>query len=527
MSSEYKIKLRWLIIISTLIRCIFAFNIELGNDEVYYFTYAVQLDWNHFDHPPLIGLLIRFFTLNLNWVNEFSMRLGAIFLAAINTWLIAKIAGYLLNERTGLIAAILYTASLYSSIISGLFILPDSIANTFWLAALGSMIVVVKSEDRILKDNHLILLGLWVGLGCLSKVHSIFLWLGFLSYILIFQREILKNKELYLGLILTAVCFLPILFWNEEYDYITWKFHSQRVSFLESGIRWDFFAQTSFGQIFYNNPFLIYLYIIVFISLVKNRFKIFDVPTKIIWLLLFCSLPIILVTSSLSMFRQTLPHWSGAGFFAMMLIAACWIDRKLDNDNIIRIRRLLNFQLSFVLIIMVLAFATIKWYPGNLFVKANINEIGKGDVTLDMTGWKDLEKQFSQLRNIDIKNGKMKESDALIINNWYPAGHFYFYLSRPLQMRMIAVGRLNDIHKFAWMNLAIPEIKPKENAYFIVASNMFQDPSLLFSDLFEEVKLHKTLEQKRSNKLVRKWYIYHLYNAKSAIGNKHPLLYME
>ena len=270
MSSEYKIKLRWLIIISILIRCIFAFNIELGNDEVYYFTYAVQLDWNHFDHPPLIGLLIRFFTLNLNWINEFSMRLGAIFLAAINTWLIAKIAGYLLNERTGLIAAILYTASLYSSIISGLFILPDSIANTFWLAALGSMIVVVKSEDRILKDNHLILLGLWVGLGCLSKVHSIFLWLGFLSYILIFQREILKNKELYLGLILTAVCFLPILFWNEEYDYITWKFHSQRVSFLESGIRWDFFAQTSFGQIFYNNPFLIYLYIIVFISLVKN-----------------------------------------------------------------------------------------------------------------------------------------------------------------------------------------------------------------------------------------------------------------
>jgi hypothetical protein len=92
---------------------------------------------------------------------------------------------------------------------------------------------------------------------------------------------------------------------------------------------------------------------------------------------------------------------------------------------------------------------------------------------------------------------------------------------------MIALGRLNDIHKFAWMNLAIPEIKPNENAYFIVASNMFQDPSLLFSDLFEEVKLHKTLEQKRSNTLVRKWYIYHLYNAKSALGNKHPLLYME
>src|SRR5690606_21784845 len=131
MENEYRIKLRWLIIVSSILRCLFALFIELGNDEVYYYSYAEHLDWNHFDHPPMVGILIRFFTLNLDCVTDSSMRFGAIIMAAFNTWLIAGIARHLMSERAGLIAAVLYTASIYSSIISGLFILPDSIANTF------------------------------------------------------------------------------------------------------------------------------------------------------------------------------------------------------------------------------------------------------------------------------------------------------------------------------------------------------------------------------------------------------------
>jgi len=42
---------------------------ELGNDEVYYYTYALQPDWNHFDHPPMVGLLIRLTTINFYWLN--------------------------------------------------------------------------------------------------------------------------------------------------------------------------------------------------------------------------------------------------------------------------------------------------------------------------------------------------------------------------------------------------------------------------------------------------------------------------
>lgn len=374
MENEYRIKLRWLIVVSSILRCLFALFLELGNDEVYYYSYAEHLDWNHFDHPPMVGILIRFFTLNLHWVNDFSMRFGAIIMAAFNTWLIAAIARHLMSERAGLIVGVLYTASIYSSIISGLFILPDSIANTFWIAAMYSMVVILTTSDTQKQSNQFLLLGMWIGLACMSKVHSIFLGVGFISFTLLFQREFLKNRSFYLGMVLFMICVLPIWLWNEEYDFITWKFHSQRVSILDSGIRWDYFAQAFLGQIFYNNPLLIYMYVFVLFSLIKDKFKIKGLSKDIVYLLLLISLPIIVATTTISLFRQTLPHWSGPGFFGIMLISSMWIDQQIKLNKIPKIRKLLNLQLSFTLLIIALGVVLINFYPGNLFpIRQSIN----------------------------------------------------------------------------------------------------------------------------------------------------------
>ena len=54
----------YIIIAGTLIRCIIAANVELGNDEVYYWTYALHLQSSYFDHPPLVALFIRIFTID-------------------------------------------------------------------------------------------------------------------------------------------------------------------------------------------------------------------------------------------------------------------------------------------------------------------------------------------------------------------------------------------------------------------------------------------------------------------------------
>ncbi len=64
-----------LILVATIVRMIVAGTIELGNDEVYYRLYADPLQWNYFDHPPMVGWLIRLSTFNLYFDNGFTIHI--------------------------------------------------------------------------------------------------------------------------------------------------------------------------------------------------------------------------------------------------------------------------------------------------------------------------------------------------------------------------------------------------------------------------------------------------------------------
>ena len=99
-----------------------ASTINLGNDEVYYRMYAQELQWNYFDHPPMVGWLIRFTTFNLTIDTTFFIRLGAILCSTIVTWLFYLSGKKISNEQTGFYAASIYTATVYGSIIAGTFI---------------------------------------------------------------------------------------------------------------------------------------------------------------------------------------------------------------------------------------------------------------------------------------------------------------------------------------------------------------------------------------------------------------------
>jgi len=145
---NYSKKTGLLIIIATLLRMVVAASLELGNDEVYYQAYALHLQWNYFDHPPLVALLIRLSTFNLFFQHEFFIRLGPMICAAAGTWLIFKTGTLLRNQRTGWIAAILYNTSFYTSVIAGTFILPDSPHVLFWLLSMYLMIRILQKKQN-------------------------------------------------------------------------------------------------------------------------------------------------------------------------------------------------------------------------------------------------------------------------------------------------------------------------------------------------------------------------------------------
>ena len=125
-----------LIGISAIVRAFFAWALEFGNDEVYYWTYALYPDLSHFDHPPMVGFVIQLFSLDLLFNNELFIRLGSVILGSVNTWIIFLIGKKIKDSLTGLYAAFLYTSSIYCFVIAGIFILPDTPQLFFWLLSL-------------------------------------------------------------------------------------------------------------------------------------------------------------------------------------------------------------------------------------------------------------------------------------------------------------------------------------------------------------------------------------------------------
>jgi len=497
--------LTWIIIISSLIRLLVAWLVELGNDEVYYFTYALHLQGNYFDHPPGVGILIRLSTLNLWLQSELFVRLGAIVCAALGTFISFKIGNLIRNERTGLYAALLYNTSIYTSIIAGTFVLPDSPQVVFWLLGLwfmGKMVLGFQNEARIpLKDW--IYFGVVCGCCIMCKVHGVFLWAGMGLYILLFKRKLFLQPSLYLAIFLTAIICSPILIWNWQNDFITWNYHSNRVD--ESTFKIKNFARTLLGQLLYNNPINVFL---IFLALFKYRKRKYLEP-GVRNIILCTGLPLIITTTLFSLFNSVLPHWSGPGFLTLTFLAAAYLD-SITVVTQKAIPPILNTSLALIFLVVVGGVGIINYYPGTLGRK-NIPKYGKGDFTLDMWGWQAFEQQFAQFltqQKDSLNYNKLK----IVSNKWFPAAHLEYYVARPLHTEVIGIGKLTDLHHFVWLNQYRSGLQKGHNALCIVPSNYPEDVQSTYQDYFSSVKLLHTFCVTRNGKPARYYSVYLLQN---------------
>ncbi|GIZ10407.1 glycosyltransferase family 39 protein [Flavobacterium sp. UMI-01] len=496
------------LLLATMIRCFLAFSIDLGNDEVYYLTYARHLQWNYFDHPPMVALLIRLSTFNMQFTSEFFIRLGPIVLAAINTYLVFTIGKKLKNEQAGLLAALLYTASVYSSIISGLFIMPDSPQLFFWILSLWILIKVVDENSTITTVNaNLLFFGLVAGLCIMSKVHGVFLWFGFIMYVLWYKRILLKNPFFYCALLLTLVVVSPILFWNIANDFITYQFHSDRVV-INQGVNFNSFFRELVGGILYNNPINYFLVILGLISFFKKKNQISTPFTRLLFLL---SLPLIVVLLMISVFRDTLPHWSGPAYVTLMILVSCFLADEENKNFSFRWAKWANFL---VILIAGIGVWVINFYPGTLGSN-DVKFLGKKDVTLDMYDWSYFKDNFEDLLH---KNNIMGIANTrFVVNNkWFPGAHIDNYIAEPLNLQFVAIGELNDIHTYYWLNQYRPKLKEGDDAYFVTFSNYFKNPHELYGGLFEKINAPVIIEQVRGGKPVRNMYVYLMRNYKGS-----------
>ena len=497
-----------LMMISFVVRAILAAWLELGNDEVYYVTYALYPEWSYFDHPPMVGWLIRLFSLNLLMETEWAARLPSLILGTLNIGLIYHIVVRLKNKEAGLYAALLYTGSVYASVISGLFILPDTPQGTFWLLALYAFLQSAVNRNPGRKEkNQMLYAGVFTGLALLSKYTSVFLWVGAGLYILFFNRQWLKTKELYLAGLISMLLFTPVLIWNIQHDWMSFSFHGERVDFRQAGLRPDLLGTEVGGQLFYNNPFNVILGFIAVTGFFKGRRYL---STERGRFLILVSLPLIGIFILASLFRQTLPHWSGPGYYGLIILAATWLTWKHESEAGKGLPPVVKASLLFICILLIAGVLQIQY---GIFLKPDPSRgvfRGKNDFSLDMYGWKQAGEKFARIQKREESSGNISEGAPLLSFRWFPAAHLDYYLARPNQSYVLACGTLNRIHHFKWINQYRGGFEKHREAWYVVPGRDYKNPEALCPERFPLVEPCDTIPILRNQDTVMFFLVYKL-----------------
>lgn len=499
-----------LLAVSALLRGFLASFLEFGNDEVYYWTYAMFPDWSHFDHPPMVGWFMQLFSCNLLFTSEFFLRLSSVVCMTANTYLVYLIAKQVKNEQTGFYAALLYTASVYAFVITGIFILPDTPLSVFTLLAVLQFVKYFQNE----KNKHLILAGLFAGLAMLSKYSAAFIWLGVGLYIILYSRKEFKNPFLYLSALISVVCMLPILIWNINNEFISFTFHGNRVGFF-GDFHPEYFLTELTGEFLYNNPVNYILIIIALVTLLRGGKFISDMPKR---LLLCLSLPMIVLFWFFSLTRQILPHWTAPSFVLLLIFVAAQLADKYEvENNCIKIPNSILASLLVLAFVLIVGVAEIKtgFIPLNSSEKSKtIQHYGKGDFTLDMYGWRKIKPEFQEIREDAIQKGEMLESDGVLALKWFPLANMDYYVAYPLGINMYGFRDPGEIHKYAWINKERGGLELGNDYWFMTESFDYYEPNKYFKPYFKEIIPTDTITIERGGKPAKYVFVYMLKDLK-------------
>ena len=492
-----------LILVATVLRMMVATFLEFGNDEAYYFLYALKLQANYFDHPPGVALLIRIFTLNLTLTDEFFVRLGSIVCSGVGTWLAYRLGTVLKNEQTGWFAAVLYTSSLYTSLLAGTFIIPDSPQVVAWLGSLLVMHQIVSAPaDQTVPVKTWLQFGVLTGITILCKVHGVFLWASMGGYLILFDRKRLLSPGLYYSAAVTAIVISPILIWNIQNDFVTYRFHSGRVALHGSWIHPSYFIQTFFGQLLYSNPVNSVLIIIALWKLKTTQYLSLDSLRFV----LINGLPLVAVVSFMSLFSPMLPHWSGPGIMVLSFLAAAYLDEKMVTSGDALEPKILRTSTIAVASLMILTLLIVKSYPGT-FGSHNKKQFGEDDFTLDLYGWGKFSESFAKWISEEENSGRISKNLPLVSHKWFPAAHVEYYVAWPLNKPVVGVGNTDDLHQYYWLNKD-RELGKGENALCIVPSNYPVVLERTYYRNFSSIELLKVFYSYRNGYMARYFTVY-------------------
>lgn len=328
----------YLLVGGLLFRAVIAFWLYPSFDEAYYYLYSLHLDWSYFDHPPLVALTTGFGPWLTGVVSQFTIRLGTLILHTGSLLLLYLTSNRLFSARTAILTLAIATITPVFQIAFGTLNLPDCPLMFFWTASLYCAVreFFCKPLEGELSSNtykpsyRLAILSVLVGLACLGKYHGFILGFGIVGFCLTIRqyRCVFRSPWTWFGFALFMVTISPIIFWNIQHDWVSFRFQSARAVPKNSYNLLNLLGVCLVGTIYLfptiGFPFWWVSLQTAFVRVYqgfsqKSRPFVENLELKQIFIL-WVSLPLIFGFNLIGGYRQILPAWSMPGFWGMTLL---------------------------------------------------------------------------------------------------------------------------------------------------------------------------------------------------------------
>lgn len=514
-----------ILLLGLLFRSLIAFWLLPGYDEGYYYLYTKHLDWSYFDHPLFVALTTGFGIWLTGITSPFTLRIGTLILYTGSLYLLYLTTAKLFSKTAGKITLILGSIIPIFQLGFGIITLPDSPLIFFWSAALYCAVdeFFTQRNSTYLPSYRLSILGVLIGLACLSKYHGFVLGFCLVGFCLSSNnhRKALISRWTILGLFLFIVTLFPLLFWNYQHDWISLKFQlfdrflpvpnapQKSYNFLNSlgvlGVNIALLFPTIGFPLWWVMSKSLYFDGYQLLSKKKNLSNLNNKKLFIYWI----SLPLTLGLIILGGKEQILVTWPIPGYWGMILLLGFYGEQWLNNSKIWVKRWLFGSAIAIntILLLLLLHLNT------GAFFSSSHNAIVGGFLTPETdptTELIDVEELRKQVTESPLLLNYLKQSDFLFTNAYYLAGLIDLALE-PLHDIPVTCFSYDRRGFDFW-----PDTDQwiGKNALYITLKRFHEMPELTneFRAFFTEIKEIGKIEIKRGGVVVNVFYFYEANN---------------
>jgi hypothetical protein len=307
--------------------------LDLAPDEAHYWDWSRHLDWSYYSKGPLVAYLIRgSVALTGSWSERLTgSQMVAVRLPAIISNILLLVSLYVLTRqvygRETLAAGVVAAALTMPIISAGAFLMTiDAPYTLCWSWAL------VFGYQAIIRGSWWAwpVAGIVVGLGILAK-YTMVLWVPSVGLFLLAspqQRRHFCRPGFWIMTGTAAFCCLPIVIWNWQHDWVTFRHLRGLAGLSDSSMRMHWFGPLSY----FGTQALLHLgywFVVWLIAMIATRpWKEPNGRTDYLWWVSAPMFVVFLVSSFKTGGGE--PNWPVAAYLSGLVLTVGWLAEQLQ-----------------------------------------------------------------------------------------------------------------------------------------------------------------------------------------------------